>query len=181
MARPTKAQVEAREAAKLANQVSTEVKETPIAQAPTQASAENALVSALIQAIQMTKPVEKKNAGTFKSRNAFQPKEGPRAKLKRKSYQHGILLNRDNGRELLSNEEIELFNKIRPGSYCDGDIKVTRRRDKGIDVDYKIRTASQRLNLINKHGLRSFKEILARIVEEGENPSQYKKADEDFD
>ena len=180
MGRPTKEQVAAREAAKQeATKASIVEKQEVVATAQ---SPENALVSALIQAIQMTKPVEKKNAGNFKSRGFFQPKNGEsRSKLKRKTYHHGVLLNRDNGRELLTNDEIDLLNQIRPGSYCDGDVKVTRRRDKGIDVDYKIRTAAQRLNLINKHGVRSFKELLERVIVEAENPAQYKQTDEDLD
>ena len=181
MARPTKEQVAAREAAKLAQTETTQVEVAgpQVNTAPAQ-SVENTLVGALVQAIQATKPIEKKTVATFKSRNAFQPKNGePRAKLKRKSYQHGILLNKDGGKEVLTNEEIELFNKLRPGTFCDGDITVTRRRDKGIDIDYKIRTASQRLKLINKHGLRNFKEILTRCIEEAENPSSYKQSEDD--
>ena len=185
MGRPTKEQVAARGVAKLASQGATlqEVKDVAVAGPQTNTtstqSTENTLVSALVQAIQATKPIEKKTVATFKSRNAFQPKNGePRAKLKRKSYQHGILLNKD-GKEVITNEEIELFNKLRPGTFCDGDITVVRRRDKGVDIDYKIRTASQRLKLINKHGLRNFKEIMARCIEESENPTLYKKPEDD--
>lgn len=138
------------------------------------------LINALVSAIQLTKPVEKKTFATFKSRTAFTPKNGePRAKLKRKSYHHGILQNRDGGRELLSNEEIELFNKIRPGTYCDGHVTVTRRRDRGVDVDYPVKTASQRLQLVNKYGIRNFKELLERIVAEGENPKAYARPEDD--
>lgn len=143
-------------------------------------NAAEALVQALVQAITLTKPVEKKTAATFKSKSAFHPKDGStRAKLKRKSYHHGVLINRDNGHEIISNEEIELFNKIRPGKYCGGYVTVTRRRDKGIDIDYPIRTASQRLRLVNEFGIRSFKELLERIVHEQENPTQYKTEEDD--
>ncbi len=145
---------------------------------PTQ-DASHQLVSALIQAIQATKPIEKKTVASFKSRGAFNPDGSPRPKLKRKSYHHGVLLNKDNGKEVLTNEEIELFNKIRPGVYCDGDIKVIRRRDRGIDIDYPIKTASQRMKIINNHGIRSFKELLERLILEAENPQNYKKVEDD--
>lgn len=141
------------------------------------------LVSALIQALNATKPEVKKTVVTRKIGSPWHPKDGsPRLKLKRKTYQHGILLNDPQGLDRLTNEQIDLFNKIRPGVYCDGVVKVTRRRDRGIDITYPIRTASQRLRLVNQFGIRDLTDLLKRVYDEGENPANYKKSevDEDF-
>ena len=155
--------------------------ETPEVVEPTTPTTtpEQALVSALVQAIQQTKPVEKKNPFTRKRNTPWSPKNGEaRLRLKRKTYHHGQLLNVGDNEPNLYNSEIALLNQLRPGIYMDGDVRVIRRRDKGIDIDYKVRTAADRLKLVNKHGIRSFEELLTRILDEAENPVKYKE-DED--
>ncbi len=134
------------------------------------------LADALVAAIQATKPVEKKTVFTRVKNTPWTPKDGsPRAKLKRKMYQHGLPIT-----TRVTNEEIELLNKLKPGRYCDGNVTVTKRKDKGLDIDYKIRTAAQRLKLVNLVGHRNFKELLERIVLEQANPKKY-DTDEDDD
>src|SRR5689334_8869374 len=67
-------------------------------------------------AIETARP-QKKTINDYVPKTPFDPPDGtPRAKLKRKMYQHGMPISQ----ELLTNEEIELLNKVRPGSYCDG-------------------------------------------------------------
>lgn len=137
-------------------------------------NAQTELVQALVQAIQSTKPVEKKTPFTRERHTPWTPTKGtPRLKLKRKMYHHSQALG-----SRISNEEIELLNKIRPGTYCDGFVHVIRRKDKGIDIDYKVKTSAQRLRLVNQFGIRNFKELLERIIEEAGNPAKYKTQDE---
>jgi hypothetical protein len=133
------------------------------------------LAQALVQAIETTKPPQKKTAITRKPNTPWTPKDGsPKLKLKRKMYQHGILIDED----LVSNEEVELLNKLKPGLFLNGHVKVYRRRDRGIDIDYPIKTAAQRLKLVNQFGIRNLAELLQRCISEAENPAQYKHDDE---
>ncbi len=127
----------------------------------------SALVNALVQAIQLTKPVEKKNAANRKPGSPWDPKDGSKKlKLKRKMTQHSILIDPD----FLSNEEIDLLNKLKVGSFMDGWVKVYRRKDHGIDIDYPVKTASQRLKLVSQYGIRNLKELLERCIAEAANP-----------
>ena len=136
---------------------------------PTQ-SASQELVAALVQAINATKPVEKKNPVNRKVNTPWTPKDGsPKLKLKRQMYQHSILLDPD----MLTNRQIELLNKVKPGTFLDGYVTIRRRRDKGIDIDYKIKTAAQRLRLVNQFGIRDFDELLERCIDEAANPKKF--------
>ena len=133
------------------------------------------LANALADALQAIKPKDKVTARTRIARTPWSPKDGsPRLKLRRKMYHHGTPLE-----NRISNEEIELLNQIRPGTYCGGWIEVIRRKDKGLNIDYKVRTASQRLKLINDFGIRNFKELLERLIHEADNPTLYKIPDLD--
>lgn len=130
---------------------------------------ETTLADALVQAINAAKPPEKKNPFNRKKGTPWTPKDGSaKLKLKRKMYQHGLLIDD----EKIDNEEIALMNKVRPGLYLDGHVKVIRRRDRGIDIDYAVKTASQRLRLVNQFGIRNLKELLAQCIEEAANPKK---------
>jgi hypothetical protein len=134
----------------------------------------DALAEALTKAITATKPLEKKTVATRTKRTPWSPKDGsPKLKLRRKMFHHGIPLT-----SRISNEEIELLNRVRPGTYCEGFIRVTLRKDKGLDIDYPVKTASQRLKLPNLYGITSFKGLLERLVDEAKNPATYRKADD---
>lgn len=126
------------------------------------------LAQALIQAINQTKPPEKKNAFNRKANTPWMPKDGKKLKLKRKTYHHSMLLDED----ILSNDEIDALNKIRPGRYCDGTVVIYRRRDRGIDIDYPVKTASQRLRLINQFGIRNLKELCEYCINEALAPKK---------
>jgi hypothetical protein len=152
----------------------------PMPADPTQViatEAQQTLADAFVSAIERTRPKEKKTVFTRKKGTPWTPKNGdPQLKLKRKMYQHGILLD---GK--LSNEEIDLLNKVKPGVYCDGWVKVNVRKDRGLDIDYAVRTNAQRLKLINQFGVRSFSELLTRLIDEKANPSKYRRPeDNDF-
>lgn len=151
-------------------------KETPVVEVPATEPQVglSELAKALVAAIEVAKPVQKKTPFNRKKGTPWTPKDGsPKLKLKRKTYHHGLEVENK-----LSNEEIALLNKIKPGSYCDGWVKVVRRKDKGINIDYPIKTSSQRLKLVNQFGIRNFEELLRRIIEEQTNPELYKPAEE---
>ena len=139
------------------------------------------LAAALLQAIHAAQPITKKTQFNKPSKTPWMPKDGsPKPRLKRRVYHHGLLLGdptEPNNR--LLPEEIELFNKLKPGSYCNGFVKVVRRRDKGIDIDYPIRTNSQRLRLVNDFGIRSFQELLQRCVTEAASPKALEIEDDE--
>jgi len=134
------------------------------------------LTRAFIEAFNATKPPEKKTPFTRKKGGPWEPKDGkPKPKLRRVMYQHGIELQEAQ----LSPEEIDLLNKIKAGSYCGGHIRVIKRRDKSLDIEYPVRTASQRLKLVNSFGITSFASLLQRLITEAANPQQFKDEDDD--
>lgn len=127
------------------------------------------LAAALVQAINMAKPVEKKTFATYKAKTPWTPKDGsPKPKLKRAAFQHGMEIDEDK----LSPQEIELFNKLRPGRFLNGFVTVTRRRDRGIDISYPVKTAAQRLKLVNMFGVRNLSELMEMCVNEAQNPKK---------
>lgn len=147
---------------------------TKVAQeAPTEAATPGldvlaeAIARATTQAIQAAKPVEKKTILTYKGRNPWDPPEGtPKLKLKRKMFVHSLAVDPD----MVSNDEIAMLNKVRPGRYCDGFITVERRRDKGINISWPIKTASQRMRLSAQYGIRSLVDLLQCCVSEDRTP-----------
>lgn len=143
-------------------------KAVAVATAPAEPSiGQSELVAALVSAINASKPVEKKNAFTRKINTPWTPKDGSaKLKLKRKMYQHGLPLDGD----FLTNNQIELLNKLRPGIFLDNYIHVIRRKDRGIDISYNIKTAAQRLKLVNQFGIRNFDELIEKCIYEAANP-----------
>ena len=136
--------------------------------------AQQALADAFVNAIERTRPPEKKTVATRKKLTPWTPTDGsPKLKMKRKFYHHGIPLG-----ENVSNEEITLLNQVKPGHYCEGYVRVTLRKDRGIDIDHPVRTASQRLKLVNQYGIRSFSELLQRCIDEKNNPTKYRKPED---
>jgi hypothetical protein len=140
----------------------------------TVSDAQQALADAFVNAIERTREKPKALPGTRRKKTPWSPPEGEeRIKMKRVFYQHGIMLG-----ENVSNETIKLLHQIKPGHYCEGFVRVTLRKDRGIDISYPVRTASQRLRLINQFGVRSFPELLQRIIDEKNDPKKYRKAED---
>lgn len=132
------------------------------------------LAEALKEAIDVSRP-QKKNVFTRKKNTPWTPKDGsPKLKLKRKMYHHGVPVNE----KFSSNEEIDLLNKVRPGKYCDNWITISRRNDKGVNIDYPVRTKAQIMRLANSYGINSLVQLLQRCVDEAANPRQYKTEEE---
>lgn len=144
----------------------------------TDAKAQQTLAEALITAIEATRPPVKKTVFSRKKGSPWDPKDGSKKPaLKRKMFQHGIEI----PIEQISPTEIELLNKVKPGIYCNGFVRVNKRKDRGLDIDYPVKTNSQRLRLINEFGIRSLSELCTRIMEESANPGAYKSdAEEDY-
>lgn len=136
------------------------------------------LAQALITAIEATRPPAKKNPFNRKKGDPWQNKDGsPKSVLRRKMYQHGMELD---AAQLFS-EQIDLLNKIKPGRYCDGYVHVIKRKDGGLDVDYPIKTAAQRLKLVNNFGITSFTDLLKRILDEKAEPTKYRHTNDEDD
>lgn len=139
----------------------------PVEAPPALDTSADALVKALVAAINLTKPIEKKTAVSRKPGSPWDPKDGSKKpKLKRKMYQHGILMDPD----ILSVEEIELLNKIKIGRFFGGWVKVFRRKDHGIDIDYPVRTASQKMK--SSGMFRTLAELASKCIEEAANPTK---------
>lgn len=155
--------------------IAAKAEEVPATTAPIPDSvvaAQKALADAFVEAIERTKPKAKRTIIDRVPKTPWSPAEGsPRSKMKRKFYQHGLIID-----SRVSNEEIDLLNKLKPGRYCDGHVIVTLRKDRGIDIDYPVRTAAQRLKLVNGYKVTSFKSLLERIVDEKANPAKYRSA-----
>src|SRR5687767_2723315 len=70
------------------------------------------LAEAFVEAIERTKPPQKKTPFNRPKNGPWEPKDGTvKPKLRRKMYQHGVDLNENT----LSPEEIKLLNQIKPG------------------------------------------------------------------
>lgn len=130
-------------------------------------------------AIQKSKPIEKKTTATRKPGDPWQPTDGSKKlTLKRKMYLHSIPIDPD----FNDNATIDALNHLKVGRYLGDWVKVYKRKDQGIDIDYPIKTASQRMRLASmgiteqrdpstgkliKSGLQIFAE---KMIEEGNRP-----------
>ena len=133
------------------------------------------LANALITAIESTRPPSKKTPFNRVKGGPWEPKDGSKKpKLRRTMLQHGVELNES----ILSSDEIHALNKVKAGKFGGNFFKVIKRRDGSIDIDYPIKTASQRLKLVNQFGIRSLEELCQFITNEAAKP---KSADADDD
>lgn len=137
------------------------------------------LIKAFITAIESTRPFQKKTIMDRKRRNPWTPTDGSAkiTKFKRTMYHHGLELDP----QRTYNDVCLMLDKVKPGVYCDGYVKVAKRRDGSINIDYPIKTNSQRLRLSSQYGIRSFRELIQRLLDERANPIKYKPVDEDDD
>lgn len=121
------------------------------------------LANALVQAINLTKPKAKKQPGVdYDPKNPWSPKPGePRSKLKRKAFFHGMAQG-----DQWANSTIDLFNQLRPGTYINGIVKITRRRDKGINIDWAFKSPEQRMRVLMAGGFTHIDQILQACITE---------------
>jgi hypothetical protein len=142
----------------------------------TKSQAHKELAEAFVEAIERTKPKEKKSSFNRPRKGPWEPKDGKtKPRLRRMMMQHGIELTE----ATLSSEEIELLNKVKAGSYCGGFVRVIKRKDKSIDIDYPIKTSSQRLKLVNNFGIRNLSELCHRHINEAANPATFRTEEDD--
>lgn len=135
-----------------------------------------ALAAALVQAIEQTRPTPKKTPFNRTINTPWTPKDGSKKlKLRKKVYQHGMPIDE----EIVSNAEIEQLNRLKPGTFLGGAVKVLRRKDRGLDINYPVKTSAQRLKIANLVGTNGLAALVARLVEEAENPAKYKVEDLD--
>lgn len=121
------------------------------------------LIDALVQAISITKPVEKKTIANRKPGDPWQPTDGSKKlKLKRKMYEHGILMDPD----YLSNDDIDVLNKVKVGRFLNGQLIIAKRKDGGINIDFPHKTASQRLRFLSQFRITSLKDICDLAIKE---------------
>lgn len=136
------------------------------------------LIQALASAIESTRPATKKDIFTRKAKTPWTPPDGvTKLKLKRKIYQHGLLVDED----FIDNATIAALNRLRPGQYFGGYVSVIRRRDKGIDIDYKYKSPQDRMALSSRFGIHSFQNLVERMNEEADKPkkSEFDLSEED--
>lgn len=155
------------------------IKEVGPATDPAILEALKGLGTVFADAIQKNRPVEKKNAANRRPNTPYTPKDGsPKLKLKRKAHQHGIPLDPD----LLTNAQIDLFNKLKPGRFLDNWVLVTRRKDRGMDITYPVKTASQRMKLSSQFGIAGpdgLNKLLQMCIDEAANPKPDTSYDDD--
>lgn len=137
-----------------------------------------AIARSTTAAIEVARPIPKKNIHTRAKNTPWTTKDEdgkavPKLKLKRKFYQHNIPVDE----KIMSNTEIDLANRLKPGQYCDNFVVVKRRQDKGINITYPVKTASQRLKLMNEFGIRSLAELLQTCIAESKAPKKVELED----
>jgi hypothetical protein len=134
------------------------------------------LAAALLEAIKQSQaqqtPFIKKNATNKPHGGPWAPKPGEtKPKLKRRIYHHGMLMgDPKEPTNRFTSEEINLLNQLKPGIYCNGFVRVNRLRNKGLDIDYPVRTNSQKLRLVGEFGIKSFAELIQRCLDEASKP-----------
>lgn len=80
------------------------------------------------------------------------------------------------------NETLELLNKVKPGVYVNGLVRVTKRKDRSYDITWPVRTNAQRLKVLEAAQANSFEDILRRCIAEYEDPKKFRgPADDDDD
>jgi hypothetical protein len=154
----------------------TDVDPTP-SPSPTVTAAD--LAVAITQALELTRP-KKITVFNRNRKSPWEPKDGtPKFKLKRKLYQHHVLVNPDR----MTNEQIALANDIKPpkpGNFItDGYLRLERRKDKGVNITYPVRTAAQRLRLVSDYHVSDFTDLLRLVVDMSKNPHKLGVEDDD--
>lgn len=134
------------------------------------ATSANVNVLELAQAIKMvveeTAPVKQVHISQYRPKSPWNPagkRQHERPHLRGEFLQNGQRMIEDR----LSEKEIELLNKIRPGRYINRKVEVIERQSNGevtVEIRYNNQTADQRSELKNE--ARNLTEMLQRIVDE---------------
>ena len=127
------------------------------------------LAAALVQAIETTRPPQKKTPF-----NRPKPWEEKKPKFKRTFYQHGMEITP----RQVSAAEIELLNQVKPGIYVNGLVRIYKNPDRSYNITWPAATAAQRLRVIQDAG-HTFGLILQRCIDEKNDPKQFKGPNDD--
>jgi hypothetical protein len=125
-----------------------------------------ALAQAIVAATEAVNGPRKKTIAQKKPSTPWSAKPGEaKPKLKRLMSHHGHLFNQDN----LSPAEITALNRItKPGKYLDGFVEVRLRKDRGLDIDYPVKTAAQKVKLMTEYGVSTMEQLANRIADEAD-------------
>lgn len=158
----------------MATKKTTETDQTTPATSPMVAVDATAFAQAILSATEAVNGPKKKTILTRKSGSPWANKDGSaKPRLRRKMSQHGQAFIEDN----LTAGEINALNRIKKaGSYINGFVTVKIRKDRGLDITYPMKTAAQRLKLMNDYGVTSIEQLANRIADEASQP----KKDDDF-
>lgn len=97
--------------------------------------------------------------------------------LKRVWFQHGAF---EMTKEQFCNDTIELLNRVKPGHYCKGLVRVMKRKDRAYDLTWPVATVAQRLKVTNEAG-DTLEKILQRCIDEAVNPARFKGPNDEDD
>ena len=129
------------------------------------------LAKALALAIESTRPPQKKTPF-----NRVKPWEEKKAPFKRTWYQHGMEITP----RQVSAAAIDLMNKVKPGNYVNGLIRVIKNKDRSYNITWPVATAAQRMRVIQDAGP-TIEAILQRCIDEKNDPRQFKGPEDDDD
>ena len=69
---------------------------------------------------------------------------------------------------------------MKPGHYCNGLVRVIKRKERAYDITWPVATVAQRLRVMNEAGS-TLNAILQRCIDEHNDPSRFKGPDDDED
>lgn len=135
--------------------------------APTTLDIQREMV-ATMKAIQANQPRRRLGSHEVVLNTPFWDGKSPRSELKRPFYQNGSLIND----HVLTNEEIELINQLKPGLYNKKRWEVRKEHDGGIGLYYSNKTLQQRFDIAGAAKGRGLAGILQDILLEREAQDQ---------
>lgn len=100
--------------------------------------------------------------------------EGKRSRLKPRGeiYQNGYLVNP----LMMTEEDIELCNKLKPGRYLDRTVTVARQRDGSLYIEYASARTDQRMDFYAKYP--TFTSLAAALVKDREAKEERRRRGE---
>jgi hypothetical protein len=143
-----------------------ETVETPTAPAPAQVNGVADLAQALMLLMNQMRPQKKTIADRVPGGPFAAPPGKVKLKLKRKMYLHNVPIDD----EVLTNAEIEAFNQLRPGKYFNGLVDVSRRRDRGINIEWPFKGSANQMRLQSETRYTDLADLLGKMVAEGSKP-----------
>jgi hypothetical protein len=130
------------------------------------------LAQAIKLAVEETAPVKQVHVSQYRGKTPWNPtgkKAHERPKLRGEFYQNGQRMFEDR----LTEQEIGLLNKIRPGRYVNRKVEVIERQSNGeIAVEIRYSNATPDLRSELKNECRNLVEMLERIIAENKSATK---------